>query len=319
MYEDLVRADFERARHRAFLHDLLAVLGRRRNDLIPFHEVRRRYSPEGESYRGFQTVPVSKIVGSVDRFHDFDRAFLPRQNYTRGRWQNVDRAYYQDVRLPPIQLYKMGDVYFVKDGNHRVSVARERGVEFIDAEVIESHIRVPLYATMTPKELLLQVEYAEFLRRTNLDKLRPEHDIRPTSLGRYDELWDDIQEHAEWWRRNRGETFSGNEAAASWYDRVYMAIIRIVRERGILDRFPDRTEADIYLWVRAHSDDLVERFGATAGPEEWAEDYARTVRRRGPFRWLGDLTRGALRTPFSGNRGRAPAAARVEPTVEPEE
>ncbi len=123
-----------------------------------------------ESYRGSGIVPVNQIVGSVDRFRDFDRAFLPRQRHTAGRWKNIDRAYYQDVRLPPIQLYKVGDVYFVKDGNHRVSVARERGVEFIDAEVIEGHIRVPLYASMSPAELLLQVEYAEFLRRTDLDR-----------------------------------------------------------------------------------------------------------------------------------------------------
>ena len=78
----------------------------------------------------------------------------PASGHTAGRWKNVDRAYYQDVRLPPVQLYKVGDVYFVKDGNHRVSVARERGVEFIDAEVIEGHVRVPLYASMSPFELL---------------------------------------------------------------------------------------------------------------------------------------------------------------------
>src|ERR687898_20547 len=164
--EEQTRSDFDRARHKAFLNDLLASIGRRPNDLIPFHEFRRRLQPEAESYRGMQTVPVRQIVGSMDRFRDFDRAFLPRGNATRGRWQSIDRAYYQDVRLPPIQLYKVGDIYFVKDGNHRVSVARERGVEFIDAEVIEGHVRAPLSSQMSPTELLLQAEYAEFLRRT---------------------------------------------------------------------------------------------------------------------------------------------------------
>ena len=101
--------------------------------------MRQRVSPEGESYRGVQTVRLSQIIGSMDRFQDFNREFFPRQRFTAGRWQNVDRAYYQDIHLPPIQLYKVGDVYFVKDGNHRVSVARERGQEFIDAEVIEGH------------------------------------------------------------------------------------------------------------------------------------------------------------------------------------
>src|SRR3954447_16278095 len=197
MVEEKVRHDFERARQKAILHDLLGILKRQSNELIPYHEVKRRLSPERESYRGFQVVPVHQIVGSVDRFRDFDREFLPRRSNTAGRWKNIDRAYYHDVRLPPIQLYKVGDVYWVKDGNHRVSVAKERGVDFIDAEVIEGHIRVPLYASMSPFELLQQVEYAEYLRLTDLDRLRPAHDIRPTALGRYDEMWDHILLHQE--------------------------------------------------------------------------------------------------------------------------
>src|SRR5690606_9341245 len=140
MVEEQVNADFERARQKAFLRELRSLFTREPNQLIPYHEVRRRIKPEAESYRGIQGVPIDKIVGSVDRFQDFDRAFLPRRRNTASRWKSVDRAYYQDVTLPPVQLYKVGDVYFVKDGNHRVSVARERGVEFIDAEVIEGHI-----------------------------------------------------------------------------------------------------------------------------------------------------------------------------------
>ena len=137
MIDEQVRADFDRARVKAFLHDLVAALSRRPNDLIPYHEVRRRLSPERESYRGIQTVPLDRIVGSMDRFRDFDRAFLPRQRHTAGRWQSVDRAYYQDVTLPPIQLYQVGDVYFVRDGHHRVSVARVRDQPVIDAAVVE--------------------------------------------------------------------------------------------------------------------------------------------------------------------------------------
>src|SRR6476661_7202252 len=198
MVEEQVRSDFDRARHRAFRNELLSYFSRRPNALLSFHEVRKRYKPEQESYRGMQEVPVRQIIGSVDRFRDFDRAFLPRHARSAGRWQNVDRAYHQDVRLPPVQLYKVGDIYFVKDGNHRVSVAREHGVEFIDAEVIEGHIRVPLNSRMSIAEVLLQAEYAEFLRRTDLDTLHPEHDVRPTALGRYDEIWEQIEGHRHW-------------------------------------------------------------------------------------------------------------------------
>ena len=274
MMEDQLRNDFERARQKAALHDLLAAVNRQTNDLVPFHEIRNRLSPEGESYRGLQTVPIRQIVGSMDRFQDFDRTFLPRKKNTRGRWTNVDRAFYEDVRLPPIQLYKVGDIYFVKDGNHRVSVARERGVEFIDAEVIEGHVRVPLSSTMSVTELLTQAEYAEFLRRTDLDRLQPDHDIRPTALGRYDVIWSQIEAHQEWLSSIWHRPATVHEAVDDWYTYIYMPIVRVVRDRGVLDEFPKLTEADIYLWVMHHRETLEEREGHDVGPVESAEDYA---------------------------------------------
>jgi hypothetical protein len=275
--EERVKQDFERARHKALMHEMLSIVRRQSNDLIPYHEVRSRVSPDRESYRGFQVVPVDKIVGSVDRFHDFDRAFLPRHGHTAGRWQNVDRAYYQDVRLPPIQLYKVGEIYFVKDGNHRVSVAKERGVEFIDAEVIEGHIRVPLYASMSPAELLAQVEYAEFLRRTDLDRQRPDHDIRPTALGRYDEIWDHILLHQDSKSDRLGREISRAEAAASWYDEIFLPIARVVRERHLLDHFPGRSAADVYLWVSANRQELEARGGQAMSPETTASAFADVI------------------------------------------
>jgi len=295
-FEEQVRQDFDRARQKVFLHDLLSVFARRSNHLIPYHEVSRRLSPERESYRGLQTVELAKIVGSMDRFDDFDRAYLPRQRHTAGRWQNVDRAYYQDRQLPPIQLYQVGDVYFVKDGNHRVSVARERGQEFIDAEVIEGHVRAPLYASMRPEELLLQAEYAEFLRRTDLDKLQPDHDIRPTSLGRYDEIWEQIEGHRRWLEAIRHEPVTAQAAVADWYEYIYCPIVEVARERGVMGHFPKRTEADIYLWVMRHRGELERRLGHDLGPAASAEDYAEHVSPwRGLLPRLGRVVWGMLR------------------------
>lgn len=279
MVNEQVKTDFERARQKAFLHDLLAVFHRRPNDLIPYHEVKNRVNPERESYRGMQTVPTHQIIGSMDRFRDFDREFLPRHNYIAGRWQNIDRAYYEDVRLPPVQLYKVGEVYFVKDGNHRVSVARERGVEYIDAEVIEGHVRVPIYASMTASELLLQVEYAEFLRLTDLDRLCPDHDLRPTALGRYDEMWYHILVQQETMADHLGRAVTVPEAVRSWYDDIYLPIVRVARERGVTRRFSDRSETDIYLWVMAHRHELEEREGQEIAPEVSAQHYADEVER----------------------------------------
>src|SRR5215213_4132350 len=277
MMDEQINSDFDRARQKALFRELLSVFTREPNQLISYHEVRKRVAPDAESYRGFQTVPVDQIVGSVDRFQDFDRTFLPRQRHTAGRWKNIDRAYYQDVRLPPVQLYKVGDVYFVKDGNHRVSVARERGVDFIDAEVFEGHIRVPLYASMSPTHLLLQVEYAEFLRRTDLDKLRPNHDIRPTALGRYDEIWDHILLHQEWLSDQFGRDATTDEAVTTWYDEIYLPISRVVRERELLGRFPGRSAADVYLWVMANRQALEEREGQELSPASTAEFFADVV------------------------------------------
>jgi hypothetical protein len=290
-FESEVRQDFERARQHGLLADLRAIFARRPNNLIPYHEVRNRVSPEGESYRGVQTVRLSQIVGSMDRFQDFNREFFPRQRFTAGRWQNVDRAYYQDVNLPPIQLYKVGDVYFVKDGNHRVSVARERGQEFIDAEVIEGHIRAPLDASMHAGELLLQAEYAEFLRRSNLDRIEPEHDIRPTTLGRYDEIWQHIVGHRDWLAAIRHQPVSDHEAVADWYEYIYCPIVEVARAQGLTERFPDRTEADIYLWITRHRWELERELGHDIGPAPAAENYAESAQ---PASRVGRVT-GALR------------------------
>lgn len=302
MMEDRVRQDFEKARQKAFLNDIRSTISGRTNDLVPFQEIRRRLNPEAESYRGMQTVAVNKIVGSMDRFRDFDRTFLPRKKATQGRWTRIDRAYYEDIRLPPIQLYKVGGIYFVKDGNHRVSVARERGVEFIDAEVIEGHVRVPLDSEMSPQELLLQTEYAEFLRRTDLDLLEPDHDIRPTALGRYDEMWTHIERHREWlsaiWHREA----TVQEAVKDWYAYIYMPIVRIVRDRGVLNAFPRLTEADVYLWVMKYRAKLGEEAGHDIGPIESAEDYAEVMT---SDRGVGDRISSAL-----GRASRVPDATR---------
>lgn len=296
-FEAEVRHDFERARHHGFLADLRAILARRARDLIPYHEVRQRVSPDAESYRGLQTVRLAQIVGSMDRFQDFNREFFPRQRFTAGRWQNVDRAYYQDVVLPPIQLYKVGDVYFVKDGNHRVSVARERGQEFIDAEVIEGHIRAPMDANMLPNELLLQAEYAEFLRRTDLDRLHPEHDIRPSALGRYDEIWGQIQAHRDWLSAIRHQPVDIHDAVSDWYEYIYCPIIEVARKEGLTDRFPEHTEADIYLWVMRHRLAIEEELGHDIGPVPAAEAYAESAQPPGPVDRVAEALRGLLALP----------------------
>ncbi len=138
MQDDLshrAQADFSRARLKSFLRRVRSIVSGEPRTLLSYDDVRAQLHIGGPIYRGVQTVRVDAIAGSLNRYHQFDRAFLPVENELAARWESVDRAFYRDVGLPPILLYKVGDVYFVVDGHHRVSVAREQGQEFIDAEV----------------------------------------------------------------------------------------------------------------------------------------------------------------------------------------
>jgi hypothetical protein len=132
--------DFAGARRKAFLRRVGALLLRRdpgSGELLSFERVRGELGAARQADLGMQSVPVSKIVGSVGRHGDFDGAFLPKKGHLRERWQGIDRMLLQSGAFPPVSLYKIGDSYFVVDGNHRVSVASYHGIERIDAQVIE--------------------------------------------------------------------------------------------------------------------------------------------------------------------------------------
>jgi len=273
-FEAKVAADFSRARFKAFFNDIISLISGRSNELLSFDEVARRLKIRQRRYGGLRTVELDKIVGSVGRYRDFDRAFLPTQSHTQGKWKSVDRAHYQEVELPPIQLYKVGDVYFVRDGHHRVSVAREKGIKFIDAEVIECEARVPVTPDLRPEDLAIKGEYVDFLEATGLDRLRPDQSIEFSVPGNYRILLEHISVHRYFMGIEQGREVSWEEAVASWYDDVYMPIVRIIREQNILAEFPGRTEADLYLWIMDHLYYLRERYGSGVGAEEAAADFA---------------------------------------------
>ncbi len=147
----LVDADFANAQRSAFLKGLLALLLNRPIHLLSFHEVQG--SLDEEVYRGIRTIEVARIVGSVNRYQDFDRSFLPIRTSGAERWKRVDRAHYESIELPPPILLKVGDVYFVYDGHNRVSVARLHRIETLQAEIIECLARVALDGKLAPLHL----------------------------------------------------------------------------------------------------------------------------------------------------------------------
>jgi hypothetical protein len=137
--EEQVDKDFVRARHRALAGRVKGFFRGEggQGELLSFEEVRRASRANGGLHRGRRDVEVSKIKGSVGRHRQFDRNYMPKNTSLQGKWKRVDKAFVRGEELPPVSLYKIGDSYFVEDGNHRVSVARYQGVEIIDAEVVE--------------------------------------------------------------------------------------------------------------------------------------------------------------------------------------
>jgi hypothetical protein len=277
------RDDFERARRKAFMDEIKAFLHRRPNDLMSFDEVQRALPIQGQIYRGIRQVPVADIMGSVDRYQDFNRNFLPVQTHTRPRWEAIDRATLAQETLPPVQLYQVGDIYFVKDGNHRVSVARERGQEMIDAEVSEWPTNVPITSQNDARDLLRLGEYARFLEETRLDRLRPGMHIEFTTLGRYDVLLEHISAHRWYMGVDQQREISWEEAVLDWYDHVYSPLIQVIEETGILKDFPGRTAADLYLWIMDHRYYLEREAGHPVGPTtavmSYDAEYGRWTRR----------------------------------------
>ena len=141
-----VDVDFTRARRRARLQALVARVRREHtsNRLLSFDDVRRERVANNRLYRGTKVVEVDEIVGSVGRWRDFDRSFLPARASVGHKWKRIDRAFHSAEDLPPVKLYEIGDAYFVVDGHHRVSVARYHDVPTVEATVAEFHPKRPV-------------------------------------------------------------------------------------------------------------------------------------------------------------------------------
>jgi hypothetical protein len=268
------QADFAAARLKAFFNTLLALLTGQRNELLAFDAVKEKLHIGGPIYRGVRTVPIAQIIGSVDRYRDFDRAFLPKADFMAERWQKVNRAWYQELNLPPVLLYKVGQVYFVVDGHHRVSVAREKGQADIEAEVRECAVRVPITPDLNPDDLEVLGEKVDFLERTGFDRVRPQAELAVTVLGGYDRMLEHIAVHRYFMGLDYQRDIADDEAVGHWYDTVYLPVVAVIRDSEVLAAFPGRTETDLYLWVLDHRHYLVSQGKAgLVEPGRAAEEF----------------------------------------------
>ena len=282
------REDFDTARSRAFRKAVAAALTRRAKRLVSLDDVLEAAGAEGRSYGGVQEIPVDKIVGSAAsaaKAVDFDPAFLPTTPRLRDRWTRIYREMVEGAELPPIDVYRVGDGYYVIDGHHRVSVARSLGRPTITARVIDVKTRAPLGSHVDAAELLRAAEYSRFLEVTQLDKVRPEARLECSRLGRYDELLKHILGHQYFLGLERGHAVTLPEAAASWYDTVYRPIADVIRRHHVMEHLPGWTEADVYVEITRRWLAL-SKLGKPAGPEpavDWLkldEEARRWWRRR---------------------------------------
>lgn len=217
-------------------------------ELVELSEVRRRLMLIREVYRGIAPIPVEAIVGSVDRSSQYDRKFRPKIPEQRERARQIALAF-PDGDFPPIKVYQIGGVYFVRDGHVRVAAAVHMGVEFIDAEIteLETDETIPEDVDMT--DVIHLEQRRRLMEETELGAARPEVDIRVSRPAGYAAIRESIAAHGYWIIQERGELLTRIEVAADWHDRVYQPTIDAARRSGIFESLPRSTEADLFLWL----------------------------------------------------------------------
>ncbi len=268
--------DFSKARNKAWINEMQHVMHPDKKRLLSLNDVKKILKPKNEVYVGLKTVPIKKIVGSEGRYNDFDNRFLPRTNELKQRWVNVDQAHLSDIVLPPIQLYELGGLYFVRDGNHRVSVAKAQGVEFIDAEVISLQSEVQLPPDVRLDTLLAEViryEKRVFYNETHFGDLTDYWDLDFTATGRYDVIYNHILVHKYYMNEQQNTEIGFNDALLSWFKTVYLPVIAVIDKYKLLSDFKDRTKSDIYVWIVKHWDRLKQKNGNDFSLDDAARDF----------------------------------------------
>jgi nucleotide-binding universal stress UspA family protein len=253
--------DFRLARRRAALQSILGRMRGRREELLSYEDVRRQLRAVERSDRELHDIQVDSIVGSVNRYTDFTRNFLPKKPISAERWARVKAAAQEMAGLPPIEVYQIGDVYFVQDGNHRVSIARQDGVKRIQAYVIRVHTKIPITPDISPDDLIIKAEYLDFMEKTHISDLFPGIDLTTTSPGRYAVILQQIESVKFGIEIKRNKEIQYKDALIYWYDRYYLPIVHIIRERRLLEAFNNRTETDLFIWLVKYQSELQQEIG----------------------------------------------------------
>jgi hypothetical protein len=242
------QTDFTRARRRRALDRLTARLRREPGDfnvILPFEEVVQALGYRGERRLGLQTVPLDSIVGTVGRERDFDRRFRPTSRRTRKRWERMATAARRGESFPPIEVYRIGEVHFVKDGHHRVSIARAQGLPDIDAYVTEVHTELGADRAITPRDLPLKGHERLFFERVPLSAEARER-IKLSDEGRFAMLAEQVEACGFRLIQERREPLDRREVAELWFKEEYEPVVAMLREADLIGK---QTETEAYMKV----------------------------------------------------------------------
>jgi hypothetical protein len=273
--------DFNRMRRRRALARLSHSLRRGPSDLVlvlPFEEVVQALGRRGEKRLGLQTIELDSIVGTVDRGRDFDRSFRPTTGRVRSRWERIATAMRRGEEIPPIDVYRIGELHFVKDGHHRVSVARALGFKVIDAYVTEVLTEVGAGREITLKDLPLKGHERLFWERVPLPADARKR-IELSDEWRYAGLAEGVEAWGFRLMQTRGELMSREQVAKAWFEDEYVPVVETLKEADLIGRGTE-TEAYMrvttlrYLLLRTHDwgDEVIERLRGELDKPSFDED-----------------------------------------------
>jgi hypothetical protein len=281
--------DFSRARRRQQLARLAARLRREPDDvdlILPFDEVVAALGRRGERRLGLQTIDLDSIVGSVDRTREFDRSFRPTSRRVRRRWQGIATAIRRGEAMPPIEVYRVGVLHFVIDGHHRVSVARQLGLEKIDAMVTEIITEVPADQGISPRDLPLKSHERLFYERVPLPAPMRQR-IKLSNGFDYAGLAEGVEAWGFRLMQARREFMTRKQVADSWFREEYEPVTRMMRDAGLTGRGTE-TEAYVrvvslrFLLLRTHAwnDEVIEQLrDALQHPPREEDTFVHRLRR----------------------------------------
>ena len=259
--------------------------------LVDFGSIEKNLQKYKIKNRGIQAIDTSKIVGSLNRYNDFSENLLPYRGDSGLRYESIKKALLAGVNLAPIQVYQILDNYFIIDGHHRVMVSKKvLGAAYIDAEILEVQFEFDIskfknysYNTKSAKDFLIKLEEDSFTRKTFLSNAVLKEPLKVTELNSYGKLLEEIENYKN--NHNKGEFHKKHVifAAYSWYENRFLPALEIMKEDDVLDGFPRRTYADLYVWIQRHKYFLSQKAGHDVGFDFTAHDFFDKYKKKGLY------------------------------------